>query len=106
MPRTFREALLSAIAETGASIAEVARGAGVSYEQLKKVGQRETASTNIDDAVRVANFFGFTIDEFLQDDLASDRIAGARLWFELTEAEREILRAAARGRAALPRAEA
>lgn len=98
MPVTFRDALLSAIAATGTSIADVARGAGVSYEQLKKVGQRAAASTNIDDAVKVANFFGFTIDEFLKDDLASDRLAGARLWFQLTPAEREILRAAARGR--------
>ena len=105
MPRTFRQALLATVSETGTSIAEVARGAGVSYEQLKKVGQREAASTNVDDAVRVANYFGFTIDEFLQDNLASDRIAGARLWFRLTEAERNILLAAARGGAALDRGE-
>ena len=90
---------------TGTSLAAVARGAGVSVEQLKKVKQRDTASTNIDDAVRVANYFGFTIDEFLRDDLASDRISAVRLWFQLSEAEREILRAAARGRAARGHAE-
>lgn len=105
MPRTFREALLDTIAVTGLSLADVARGTGVSYEQLKKVAQRALASTNIDDAVKVANFFGFTIDEFLQDNLASDRVAAIRLWFELTDAERGILRDAARGRTSLPPAE-
>lgn len=96
---------MALLAERGATISQVARSTGVSYEQLKKLGQRETASTNVDDAVKIAHHFGLTIDEFLQDDLAADRISQVRLWLELTEEERGLLRDAARGRAARDQAE-
>lgn len=101
MAKTFREALLSAVAERQTTLRAVAEGSKVSYEQLKKVGQREGAKTNVDDAIRVARFFGLTLDEFLSDDLASDRAEIAKLYSQLTEAEIEILRAAARGRSDL-----
>ena len=102
MTRTFRAALLAMLDRTGFDLKAVANGSGVSYEQLKKLKQRPDASTNVDDARAVANFFGLTIDEFLEDNLASDRIALARQWTELTEQERDLLRSAARGRGVLP----
>jgi hypothetical protein len=102
MVKTFRQALLDALERTKVPLSAVAQKTQVSYEQLKKVGQRENASTNVDDARKVAAYFGLTLDEFLEDSLAEDRLRAANLWFELTEAEQEILRAAARGRAALP----
>jgi len=97
MKRTFREALLEAVASTHTSLQKVADGSGVSYEQLKKVGQRPDASTNVDDAKRVANFFGVTLDEFLGDDTASDRAAIVATYFQLSEQERLLLRATGRG---------
>lgn len=54
MPRTFREALIAATTKPGLSVREVAEWAGVSYEQLKKVVQREGASTNVEDARKIA----------------------------------------------------
>jgi hypothetical protein len=69
----------------------------VSYEQLKKVRARDTASTNVDDAIRVARVFGMTINEFMDDDLASDRARLAKLYSELSPQERRLLAAAAKG---------
>ncbi|WP_435170779.1 hypothetical protein [Falsirhodobacter sp. 1013] len=98
MPKLFRDALLEALERTGAPLKKVAEGAGVSYDQLKKLRQRDTGSTNVDDAVRVANFFGMTLDEFIGDDTAQARSEAVALYSQLTEAERTILRDAARGR--------
>lgn len=101
MSKTFRNALLTRMSSPDApSWKAVAEGAGVSYEQLKKVKQRDTASTNVDDAVKIAHFFGCTLDEFLGDRLASDRLEIANLYSQLTEEERDLLRDAALGRAA------
>lgn len=97
MPRTFRTALIDALERTGRSLASVTEQAGVSHEQFKKLIQREGSRTNVDDAIRVARAFGLTLDEFLQDDLATDRLEIAQLYSQLSPAERTLLRATARG---------
>lgn len=105
MAKTFRQALIDALERTGTPLKQVAEGAGVSYEQFKKLVQREDAATNVDDAVKVANFFGMTVDEFIEDRTAEARDAAADLWRQLSEAERDLLLAAARGRGAQGRVE-
>lgn len=101
--KTFREALLERCGGLDQpSLKAVAEGAKVSYEQLKKVKQGKSGSTNADDAVRVAHFFGLTMDEFLGDTLAQDRVEIARLYRELSDDERQLLLDAARGRASRP----
>ncbi|OJH45168.1 helix-turn-helix transcriptional regulator [Paracoccus sp. SM22M-07] len=99
MSRTFREALNERTGPGKASLKEVADKAGVSYEQLKKVRQGKSGSTNVEDALRVAAFFGLTLNEFLADDLAEDRAEIVQTYNALSEEERQILRDAARGRA-------
>lgn len=69
----FRESLLKRLDETGVSLRQVAQGSGVSYEQLKKLKQVKTRSTNVDDAIRVAKYFGMTLDEFIAGSKASDQ---------------------------------
>ncbi len=105
MTKTFREAFLEATAKKGWSIRYVADHADVSYEQLKKLGQGKSQSTNVDDAVKVAHLFGVTLDEFLSDTTVQDRADAVDLWQSLTEAERDLLRAAARGQHVLAREE-
>lgn len=96
---TFRDALLARVGGPGQpSLKAVAEGANVSYEQLKKVKQGKSGSTNADDAVRVAHFLGLTFEEFLDDNLASDRAQIAILYSALSDVERQLLRDAARGR--------
>ena len=99
MVKRFRDALLEKLEQTGLSVAEVARGAGVSYEQLKKVRQRLDGSTNVDDAVRVAHYFGVSLDEFLNDSTIEDRNEMLDLYTKLSSQERAFLLDVARARA-------
>ena len=98
MVKTFRDAFIEALDRTGWSVPQVARDAGVSVEQLKKLKQGRALTTNVDDAVRVAHVFGVTLDEFLDDKSVADRDEIADLWRQLSDAERDFLRAAALGR--------
>lgn len=67
MGKTFREAFLEALEASGLTVAQVAAQSGVSYEQLKKLKQRDTSKTNVEDARRVAHAFGKKLDEFIDD---------------------------------------
>jgi len=100
MTKTFREALIEATASGGPSLRSVAEGAGVSYEQLKKVRQGKTASTNVDDAVRVARYLGKTLDQFLEDPAAQQDAEIVDLWQQLSPDERRFLRNAAKAQIA------
>ena len=57
MKNTFRQAFIAAVAEADISVKKVAEAAGVSYEQLKKLNQGKSASTNVDDAQKIAEVF-------------------------------------------------
>lgn len=92
MAMTFREALISRVAPNGPPLKAVADATGVSYEQLKKVKQGHTQSTNADDAVKVAAYFGLTLNEFMDDDLTEDRAAVAAIYSSLTPEEVRIVR--------------
>ena len=105
MSKTFRSALLAHVEASGLSLKEVADRSRVSYEQLKKVRQRDTASTNVDDARRVANVFGLTLDEFLDDRTIEDRIELVQLYNQLSPQERRLLQAAAAGLSVQPQRE-
>ncbi len=74
----FRDALIHKLEETGISLRKVSEGSGVSYEQLKKLKQVESRTTNVEDAIKVAAFFGQTVDEFVAGEAAKapDRLAG------------------------------
>lgn len=99
MTMSFREALLARIDGPGKpSLKSVAEAAHVSYEQLKKVRQGKSQSTNAEDAIKIAAHFGLTLNEFLQDDLAEDRAIVVATYKSLSEAERQLLRDAAAGR--------
>lgn len=94
MRKPFRDALLAYSENTGVSLKSIAEGAGVSYEQLKKLKQREGAGTDADDAIRIANYLGYTLEEFVDDALVRDRAEIASLYNQLSPRERAILRAA------------
>ena len=101
MARRFFDALHDALKVADWSLKKACEEANVSYEQMKKFSQRSkvdpNASTSVDDAVKVANALGFTLDELLSDDTAKLRSEAADLWREMTDGERAILLAAARG---------
>ncbi|AGT09329.1 helix-turn-helix domain-containing protein [Paracoccus aminophilus] len=104
MSRRFYDALRDALEATGWSIPTLCREAGVPTTQITKFMQRgakgERTSTNVDDAAKIANALGLTLDEMLGDDTASLRSEAVDLWRQLTDGERQILLAAARGQRA------
>ena len=103
---TFRDALLRMVdAPGGPSLREVALRAGVSYDQLKKLRQRETATTNVDDAVKIARVFGLTVEQMIGDDSIADRVQAIELYNQLSSDERRLLQDAARGRSVRDREE-
>lgn len=64
---TFKQALRKALdARPDLSIRKVAMGAGVSYDQLRMVLKRDTATTNVEDGVKVAAYFGMELSQFLE----------------------------------------
>lgn len=68
MALTFSEALAFALEKTKTPLSQIAARANVSYEQLKKVKQGKSQSTNVDDAQKVASALGLTLDQFLSGD--------------------------------------
>lgn len=105
MAKMFTEALLDELKRTGLSMRQVCIASGVSYEAYKKVSSGKTKSPNIDDAMKLAHSLGKTIEELVGDSFTEDREVVAALWRELTPGERDLLQAAARGRADEDRAE-
>ena len=68
----FRDALLKILKETGTPLRQVAASSGVSYEQLKKLKQGQSQTTNVEDAIRVAASFGLTLEQFMSGETASN----------------------------------
>ncbi len=62
--KTFADALNEAVAEDGTSLRKVAIGAGVSYDMLKKVSS-DGNRINYQDGLKVASFFGLSLEDFL-----------------------------------------
>lgn len=68
MKEAFREAFIRHVRVYDVSIAEVARQTGVSKYLLNALHQRKTQVPNVADAIKIARFFGKTVDEFLDQD--------------------------------------
>lgn len=94
---TFRESLIRHLDKTGIPLRRVAMESGVSYEQLKKLRQNAARSTNVEDAIRVAQFFDKTLDEFMTGAEASAPPSVVRLLSQLSPEARDVLLNAARG---------
>lgn len=65
MTQSFVDALQFALSKTGLSVREIAKRSEVPYERLRQVARGRTASTNADDAYRIARAFGVSYEEFL-----------------------------------------
>lgn len=103
MKKTFRDAFVAELDRTGMTMVRLSELSGVSEEQLKKIKQGKTLRTNVDDAVKIASAFGYTVNEFLGDEMATIRNAVVEEYNRLSPEERLFLQAAAKGRAALGR---
>ena len=96
MAQTFRQAFIAALERTGISVNKVAEATGVSVHQLKKLKEGKSQSTNVDDALKIAAFFGESLVGFIDAPELKADIELAQLLSQLTEKEREILLSVAR----------
>ena len=74
MKMTFKDALDNALKTTGRTLRSVAMASNVSYEQLKSLKQGKAQGTNADDAMRVAEVFGVTLEDFCSGNLGNARL--------------------------------
>ncbi len=56
--QNFRDQFLAGLAETGMSVAELARRSGVSYDTINKLKRREGSSTSAENAAALARALG------------------------------------------------
>lgn len=93
----FRDALLWHMNRDGTTIADLARGARVSIDVIKKVRSRHGASTNAEAAAKIAAYYGKSVSDFLQCKEVTDEGAFEALVQLLTPEERKMLVAQMRG---------
>ncbi len=94
----FRTALLWHMEKHHTTIAELARGAQVSADLIKKIRTRDKASTKAEPAERIAAFYGKAVAEFIRcEDLPDSENTLNALIDLLTGPEREMLVAQMRG---------
>lgn len=94
---TFREAFIRRIDESDITLAELSRRTGVPKPTLDKLHQRKVETTSVANAIRIAAYFGQSVEEFmgLDPDPAVSRLV--QDWASLTEGEREIVDRVIRG---------
>lgn len=97
MAKNFRDAFLEALDASGTSMADVARNTGVSVEQLKKIKQRPAARTNIDDAIRIAHFFGKSVESFISNPAIEAPLRLIGTYYKIPAEKRPELESFAKG---------
>lgn len=88
---SFRKALIWHMDQHGTSIHELARGAGVSSDIIKKLRTRENASTNAETASKIAAFYGKDVASFIACREVSEDDAFNALLGLLTRDERNMI---------------
>lgn len=100
MSKTFRDALIEATKGGRPSLKKLAEETGVSYEQIKKLGQGKTQKTNVEDARKIAAYFGKKLEDFIDSPEMTVDIELASILSQLEPAERAFLLNAAKAQIA------
>ena len=92
MKNSFRKALLWHMERNTTGVAELARGAAVSPDIIKKVRAREQSSTNAETAEKIAGFYGKSLADFLRcDESTENTVDFAALTSAMSEEQRKFL---------------
>lgn len=94
---TFRDAFLLALEQNNVSMAEISRRTGVSLEQMKKLKQGKTQKTNVEDAMKIATYFGQSLEKFIGNPELVSPIRIVQIYNELQPEKRQALEAYASG---------
>jgi len=73
MSESFREALLWHMNKHGTRMTDIVRATGVSNDVLKKFRTRENYSTTVENGILIAAFYGKTVNQFVNRELASEQ---------------------------------
>ena len=65
MKESFRESFIEHVAVYRVSLARMARETGISKSLLQSLHQRKTICPNVDDAMKIAEYFGKSVEEFV-----------------------------------------
>ena len=93
--KTFQEALNERIKDAPFSLQRLARETGVSYEQLKKLNQGKARTTNVDDAIKIANYFGMDLKQFVSGEEETAQMRVIQIVNNLSPESLSILEAVA-----------
>lgn len=97
MPQRFRDAFLWHLDKYGAAMAAIHRDTGVSLDILKKLKRGDSQSTNVEDAVLIADYFGKSVNAFIRCDPVGSEAELARLMDQLDARDVRMLLAQIRG---------
>jgi len=95
MSRSFGDTPKARMDAEEVSIADISRATGVSSDIVKKLRSREGSTTNVEDAAKLAAYFGQSVEDFMSDSPAR---AGLKAKIDLlTPGEQRIVLAQIEG---------
>jgi len=93
MTHTLRDALLWHMDKHGTRPVDLERGANVSRSVINKLRDRPDSSTKAEEALKIAAYYGKTLEQFLACVEPDEISRLVSLWSRLTAEERRILEA-------------
>lgn len=97
MTKTFREALIWHMEQTGERIVDICDGTGVSKDVINKLRARPNATTSAENAILISAYFGLSLEEFMKCASSDSGHALSSLVGLLTEEESRLLVQQVRG---------
>lgn len=97
----FRERFIREVEAAGLTSAEISKATGVPKPLIDKLRQRRAEATNVDAAIRLARFFGMTVEEMAGTTAGNPEISEIlALILRLSPEERALVLAQLEGVAA------
>ena len=97
MKNGFRDAFLWHLDRHDGTLIDIARKSGVSRDTLNKLIARENSSTNVENAIAIARYFGKTLEQFIACDAVKEPDRLPALTRLLSDEEKRLVEAMVRG---------
>lgn len=97
MASEFQTALKWHMEKQGTSITDLVRGSGVSRDVVNKLLSRPNASTNVENAIMIAAYYGMSVNQFMELREVTPDEAAANLFELLSPEDRQLLEAQIQG---------
>ena len=97
MKDAFRESFIRHVNEFGSKVADLEGGTGVPRSIINKLLRRENRTTNVEDAMAIAHYYGKSLEEFIGGNTGSNTVALSALLSFLTDEELSMFVAQIKG---------